>query len=128
MKVMNQKLNRIRQILIGLVLVAAVAGFSSCEKYQYNPPAVDPDATWSLQTDIQPIFNSSCISCHGGTTSPDLREGRSYQSLTNGNYVDEPAESSELYTTMTSASHAARSTEADKLKVLYWITQGAENN
>ena len=126
---MNQKINRIRQILVGLVLVATGAGFSSCEKYQYNPPAVDPDATWSLQTDIQPIFNSSCIGCHGGTTtSPDLRDGRSYLALTRGNYVDEPALSSELYSTMISASHAARSTEADKLKVLYWITQGAENN
>jgi hypothetical protein len=128
MKIMNQKLNRIRQILVGLILVAAVAGFSSCEKYQYNPPAVDPDATWSFQTDIQPIFNSSCISCHGGATSPDLREGRSYQALTRGNYLDEPAESSGLYTTMISTGHAARSTQAEKLKVLYWITQGADNN
>jgi hypothetical protein len=125
---MNQKLNRIRQILVGLVLVAAVLGFSRCEKYQYTPPVIDEADTLSFQTDIQPIFTSNCIACHGGTVTPDLREGRSYQSLTNGGYVTQPGETSVLYTTMTSSSHESRSSDADKQKVLIWINQGALNN
>ncbi len=125
---MNQKINRIRQILIILVLIAAVEGFSSCEKYTYTPPAVDPNATWSLKTDIQPVFNASCVSCHGGTVAPDLRDGKSFTALTKGGYVTAPAESSRLYSKMVDGGHEARSTAAEKLKVLYWITQGAKNN
>ena len=32
---MNKKLNKIRQILVALLLIAAVEGFSSCEKYSF---------------------------------------------------------------------------------------------
>jgi mono/diheme cytochrome c family protein len=124
---MNQKLNRMKQILVALVLIAAVEGFSSCEKYSYTPPAVDPNAAWSLKTDIQPIFNANCIACHGGTQSPDLRDGKSFTILSKG-FVTAPAESSRLYLKMISGGHESRSTAADKLKVLYWITQGAQNN
>jgi hypothetical protein len=125
---MNKKLNRIKQILVVLVLLAAVEGFSSCEKYSYAPPSVDPSATWHFQTDIQPIFSANCITCHGGARSPDLRDGKSYLSLTKGGYVNIPAETSKLYSKMTSSDHSPRSTDADKLKVLYWITQGALKN
>lgn len=106
----------------------AMGIFSSCEKYSYNPPAVDKNATWSLSKDIQPIFNSNCVSCHGGTVTPNLKEGQSYNSLTKGNFVTSPAESSRLNKQINSASHAARTTAAEKLKILYWIEQGAKNN
>jgi hypothetical protein len=128
LSIMNQKINRIRQILIVVVLVAMAGMFSSCEKYTFSPPEVDPDTPWSFRNDIQPMFNSSCTSCHGGAVAPDLREGRSYQALTRGGYLETPAASSRLYMIMIAPSHAARSTEADKLRVLYWITQGAEDN
>ena len=62
---MNQKLKRIRQIFVALVLIAAVGGFSSCEKYSYTERPVDPNTTWHFQTDIQPIFNANCVACHG---------------------------------------------------------------
>jgi hypothetical protein len=125
---MNQKFTRIRQILFALVLIAAVGGFSSCEKVSYLPPAFDPNTIWHFQTDIQPIFNSNCISCHGPSRSPDLREGKAYLALTKGGYVKLPGSSSRLYLQMTSTSHASRSTDTEKLKVLYWINQGALNN
>jgi hypothetical protein len=125
---MNQKFNRIRQILVVLVLIAVVAGFSSCEKYEYLPRPVDPNATWHFQADIQPIFNSNCIACHGGAQAPSLQDGKSYLALTKGGFVKTPAETSILYLQMNSASHTSRSTASDKLKVLYWITQGALNN
>jgi hypothetical protein len=125
---MNQKFNRIRQILVVLVLIAVGAGFSSCEKYEYLPRPVDPNATWHFQADIQPIFNSNCIACHGGAQAPSLLDGKSYLALTKGGFVKTPAETSGLYLQMNSASHTSRSTASDKLKVLYWITQGALNN
>ena len=125
---MNQKLNRIRQILVVLVLIAVAGGISSCEKYSYLPRPVDPNATWHFQADIQPIFTSNCIACHGAAQSPSLLDGKSYQALTKGGFVKTPAESSRLYLQLNSASHASKTTSSDKLKVLYWITQGALNN
>ena len=126
---MNYKLRMIRQILIALVLVAAIQGFSSCEKYSYTERPVDPNATWHYQTDIQPIFNSICINCHNGTQKPDLRSGKSYQALTKGGYVKAPGESSFFYIQITTnADHIPRTTAAEKLEILYWINQGALNN
>lgn len=119
---------KIRSFFLAFLLIMSVAGFYSCEKYGFTPPAVDPDTTWHLQTDIQPIFNANCVSCHGGSLSPDLRVDRSFQSLTKGGYVTLPAESSKLYSKMSDGSHLSRSTETERLKVLYWITQGAQNN
>jgi hypothetical protein len=127
---MNQKLKRIRQIFVALVLIAAVEGFSSCEKYAFSPPAVDPNQTWHFETDIQPIFNSNCITCHNGVKQfPDLRDGKSYLALTKGGYVTLPGETSRLYHHMsTNSDHIPRSTDLHKLKVLSWINQGALNN
>ena len=125
---MNQKLYRIRHIMVLLILIAAIEGFSSCEKYSYAPPAIDPNTIWHFQTDIQPIFSANCIVCHGSIQTPTLADGKSYLALTKGGYVNPPAATSRLYLQMTSSSHSPRSTDADKLKVLYWITQGALNN
>lgn len=125
---MKRKLKRIKLIFGALVLLAGIQGLSSCEKNSYPPPDVDPTATWHFQTDIQPIFTANCINCHNGTRLPDLRSDKSYLSLTGGGYVKLPAESSRLYVRMTTGDHVSRSTDADKLKVLYWITQGAKNN
>lgn len=125
---MSIKSNKAGKILIVIFLITAIAGLMGCESFKVSQPEVDPNVVWSLQTDIQPIFNNNCVSCHGGTRSPDLRDGKSFQSLTNGGYVTLPAESSQLYSKMNSGDHLSRSTETDRLKVLYWITQGAQNN
>ena len=125
---MNQKLNKIRQILVALVLIAAVEGFSSCEKYSFLPPKVNPDLTVHFATEIQPLFTSSCVSCHGGSQFPNLSVSKSYNSLIKGGLVNTPGETSRLYVQMISPSHTSRSTETDKQKVLFWINQGALNN
>jgi len=127
---MNQKLNRIRQIFVALILIAAVEGFSSCEKNSYAPPAVDQNQTWHFQTDIQPIFTSNCVTCHNGVKQfPDLRSGKSYTSLSSGGYITPPGETSILYHQITTNSaHIPRTTDAQKLEILYWINQGALNN
>jgi hypothetical protein len=125
---MNEKLNKIRQMLAAILLIAAVEGFSSCEKVQFTLPVADPDMTVYFQADVQPIFNANCISCHNGTKSPDLREGKSYTYLTTRGYVNQPGETSRLYVKMTSNDHTARSTANDKGKVLNWINQGTLNN
>lgn len=125
---MNQKLNKTRQLLVAFILLAAFSGFTSCEKFQYAPPAVDQNKVWHLSTDIQPIFNAHCITCHSPNNLPDLHEGKSWKSLTTGGFVNLPAATSRLHLQMTSSSHTSRSSDAEKLMVLYWIQQGALNN
>ena len=125
---MNQNVRKTRVILAVMVLIIALAGFASCEKFTFTPPAVDPNYEWSLSPDIQPIFNANCTTCHGGTQVPDLRSGKSYNALHKGNYVNLPAETSKLYLKITESSHVARTTDDQKLKILYWIEQGAKNN
>jgi hypothetical protein len=125
---MDHKLSKVKLSLAVIMLLMAVAGFTSCEKYTYNPPAVDPNTEWSLKDDIQPIFDSKCISCHAGATSPDLRSGKSWNALTKGGYVNLPAETSRLYAKIIGSSHTAKTSDVEKQKILYWIEQGAKNN
>ena len=126
---MKQKIGKLRLNLAVMLLLIAVAGFTSCEKYTFNPvPPLEPDVDILFQTEIQPIFNSNCVGCHGGLFDPDLRDGEAYESLTTGGYVDLPAEDSKLYKKITSSSHLAKTNELQKQKILVWISQGAKNN
>lgn len=126
---MNKISAGIRQVLPVLAMIALSAAFSACEKYTYNPPAVDPDYAWSLANDIQPIFNASCVACHGGRVQPNLTAGQSFNTLTRGGYVDRPAEQSRLFNQLaTDPDHMKLVTEAERLKIRYWIEQGAKNN
>jgi hypothetical protein len=125
---MNQKLNMLRQLVAVLIVIAAIGGLSSCEKYSYMPEVVNPTDSVHFQAEIQPIFNANCVSCHGAIKAPDLRDGKSYDALTKGGYVNQPGETSELYTKMIGSDHAPKSSDVDKQKVLIWINQGAHNN
>ncbi len=125
---MNQKLNMLRQLVAALILIAAIGGLSSCEKYSYMPEVVNPTDSVHFQAEIQPIFNANCVSCHGAIKAPDLRDGKSYDALIKGGYVNLPGETSELYTKMIGSDHASKSSDVDKQKVLIWINQGAHNN
>jgi hypothetical protein len=133
---MNPKVKKVRQSLALVIILTLVAGFASCEKVGLLPAPFNKDTAWSFKADIQPIFSGSkCTDCHNGTRSPDLRSGKSYAALTGVvKYVNAPesAESSRLYLKMTSSSgsvnHSIKTTENEKLTVLYWIKQGAQYN
>ncbi len=98
----------------------------------YNPAA--PMDSVRFSTDIIPIFNTNCVSCHApGATSPDLTPANAYNSLAPipGQYINlaNPA-SSLLYTYLseTTSSHYGIATQAEQEKILTWIQQGAKNN
>ena len=124
---MNQKVMKLRRTMVALIVLLAAAGFSSCEKFEVKPIPFDANAIWHFQAEIQPIFNANCISCHNGSKSPDLREGKSFSALSKG-YVNSPAESSRLYLKIIDASHLPKTTDNQKLMILNWIKQGALNN
>ena len=125
---MNQRLNMLRRLLAALIMISAIVGLSSCEKYTWIPEVVNPTDSVHFQAEIQPIFSANCLSCHGPIKAPDLRDGYSYNALTKGGYVNQPGETSKLYLKMTGAEHTPRSSDVDKQKVLIWINQGAHNN
>jgi hypothetical protein len=115
-------------LLAAFIVVAAIGGLSSCEKYSWMPEKINPVDSVHFQAEIQPIFTANCVSCHGAIKAPDLRDGKSYKALTEGGYVNQPGETSELYTKMIGSEHSPRSSDVDKQKVLIWINQGAHNN
>jgi len=125
---MKQKAKMSKPWLAAFILLSGMAIFSSCEKYSWVIETVDPEVPVLFQTEVQPIFTAKCITCHKGTRNPDLRDGNSYVSLTEGGYVDQPAETSKLYKQLNSSSHTAFTLSTEKQTIFIWIEQGAKNN
>ncbi len=113
-------------LLAGMLMFIII--FTSCEKVVFPPVEINIPETVSYTTDIQPIWDANCVTCHGGQRNPDLRSGGSYDALISGGYVNtgDPPESKlikKLY-----GSHDSRAKEAEKQLILGWIDQGAKNN
>lgn len=108
--------------------------FSMLGCYYDEPEEIDPDKVVSYSTDIQPIFDASCISCHPLLQSPpDLTAGNSYSSIiSNDLIVPNDLDASVLYQrllgnpTIMPSSGSLPSTEIELVKI--WIEQGALNN
>ena len=111
-------------LLLAGVLIALATG---CEKYIILPPVIEEGVSYSEQ--VQPIFDDKCVGCHSGGMDPDLRPEESYEFLTTNGYVDTlNPESSLIYSKLLSGPHESRATEEEKLIILQWITEGAQNN
>ena len=125
---MKIKTKLVSTVVAAFLIIAGMVLFSSCEKYAFEPETIDPGEPVLFQTQIQSVFTSNCIQCHKGSRDPDLRDGFSYASLTEGNYLSTPAENSKLYRQIVSGSHKAFTLDPEKQLVLIWIGQGALNN
>jgi hypothetical protein len=119
-------MRRMMLILTGSLLMI----LSSCTQYEIpKPPCPENLPTGvSYASDVQSIFDQSCVMCHSGAQAPDLRPDWSYDELIDGEYVDVDFPcSSYLYEILT-GSHADRVTEDEVLTILGWIDEGAEDN
>jgi hypothetical protein len=126
---MNKKSIKIRQGIATMIILAAVAGFMSCEKITFSPPTLNPEDTIHFKTVIIPIFQTNCITCHNGGLTPDLRANNAYASLKTHGFVNPPDSTSVLYVQITTnTAHIPRTTDLQKLQIRYWIRQGAKNN
>lgn len=132
---MDQNKFNFKLILVAGMLVLASALFSSCTKYVFDPPVIDPEEEVFFAVDVVPIFTAKCVSCHGGSVNPDLRADKAYASLvTNANpatkYVNTATpETSVIYTKLLpGTSHDGRSTGIEQQTILKWIQDGALNN
>ncbi len=118
------------------MLITAIIGFTACEKYNYDPPVyVPPDITQPYDTvyygqDIAPLFPAyNCTDCHGGAISPNLKESESYESLTEGGYLnmESPVEST-VIVKIDDPGHGGTWSTEDRTTLLDWIYQGAPDN
>jgi len=122
-----------RNVAVTLV-IAAIAGFTSCEKYIWDPPTYIPPDTSNFDTiyyntDVAPLFPSyKCTNCHKtGGLNPYLTVDKSYDALIDGNYVntvDPP--SSEIVTKIQSGHQGGMNFDDTKV-IIDWIYQGAKN-
>ncbi|MBN2520623.1 MAG: hypothetical protein JXB17_08980 [Bacteroidales bacterium] len=116
------------KLFFGLILFCVL--LFSCEKATLDPGGANPDKKYSFAVDVQPLFDSKCVTCHKGTPPPDLQAGNSYKALINGDYINNPvnAEMTELYKILYSSSHDSKTTQVEKDIITYWLKQGADDN
>jgi len=117
-----------RVIIFATGLVIAI--LAACDNYKIPNDCDQVAFDVSYSGDVQPIFNSNCVSCHPGAHSLDLRENWSYDELIDGGYVAEPdaACESRLYQVLYTSSHDDRATQDEKDIILGWIQEGAQDN
>jgi hypothetical protein len=85
----------------------------------------------SFKNEVEPLFTTAnCVSCHSGSTKPDLRAGKAYASLTSNNFVkaNDPDNSKLIQYINAGHNTASSLTGAQKALVSKWITEGAKNN
>jgi len=95
--------------------------------------SLPPVANVSFANDIQPIFNTSCTSCHNGSQVPNLIAGVSYNVINNGTYiVANNLIASSLYQSLIGNENLmpiGNPLPATKINLVKsWIEQGAKNN
>ena len=122
---------KIPKNLFWVIIMLAMIYLSSCEKYSYEvkPPEISADTVF-FKAEIQPIFDTKCVSCHKASLSPDLRPDKSYKAIIDGGYVnvDLPAEESKLFKILDVPSHTSFTTLDERNKILSWIFQGTMDN
>ena len=118
-------MRRLIYILTGSLILV----LSGCTKYEIPVPEC-PDGTTgiSFSSGIQPIFDNNCLICHAGGQSPDLSPGWSYDELMDGEFINADFPCSSRIYEVFSGTHDGRVTEEERLDILGWIQEGAENN
>jgi len=117
------------------VLFMTACEYDFVERNQIVVPEPDPNNPVSFATQIAPMFTNGnyCTACHDtGGQSPNLETASSYNSLSNGGYINTatPAESTliTLISPNTSGHAWKKFTSSQSALVLLWITEGALNN
>ena len=124
---MNKTMVKLKKWLILTLFLAII---TACEKVVFEPIEISNDDV-SYATQIQPIWDAKCISCHPPSKSLDLTPANSYNELV-PDYVtvadSANPDNSKLYRKLVSSSHTPRTTDLDKATIEKWISQGVPNN
>jgi hypothetical protein len=129
-----KKITRILGVTASLILILTL---SSCYYDEVVEEVIIPNNDVSFAADIQPIFNTNCVSCHPTVAQPDLTEGNSYTALINlsGSIVPFDADASELMEMLNFEPGADNPMPPQGVMspinislIRDWINQGALNN
>lgn len=132
---MDQNKTKIFRNIAVTLFIAAVIGFTSCEKYIWDPPTyIPPDTTGGFDTiyygtDVAPLFPSyGCTNCHkSGGFDPHLTTDVSFEVLTGGSYINKDNPPQSLIVTKIDADHMGGMSFDDTKIIIDWIYQGARN-
>ncbi len=115
-------------VMLGIFLLGACEYATIQPDAPVPPPPPGDSTSYSLK--VQPIFDAKCLMCHSGSQVPDLRSGRSYQSLIDNNMVVKfnSAESILYKKILPGASMANYCSSSEVSTIKYWIDEGAKNN
>ncbi len=90
-------------------------------------PPIEEEVSFS--DEIQPIFDSKCVNCHGGSGGLYLEADVSYGNIVPSLINETIPEESEIYTTPSlTGSHYVKYSAEEAQLVLTWIEQEAQNN
>jgi len=124
---MNKTMVKLKKWLILTLFLAII---TACEKVVFEPIEISNDDV-SYATQIQPIWDAKCISCHPPTKDLDLTAVNAYNELV-PDYVtvadSANPENSKLYRKLISSSHASKTSDPEKATIQKWISQGVPNN
>ncbi len=118
------------QLMVVCFLGICLFFFHSCYSHLIEDE-LSEDTEISFSEDIVPIFENSCITCHGSDySSPILTSEKAYESLTSGGYIDtEDPESSVLVKQLNSDHpYEGAITNKELQMIVLWIKQGANDN
>ncbi len=121
------------KILFILSLVCLSFSISSCyydKKVQEE--IINLPETISYANDIQPLWNTNCISCHPEDSEPDLRAANSYDAIMGRWIKAGNASESSLYKSLIGEAvimpPSGKMSQYDINLVEKWINDGALNN
>jgi hypothetical protein len=119
-------------------IIVCVSFFISCESEYVK---LDDEGTYLKDTvhntvdtvyfgtEILPILQNNCGSCHFAGTEPDLESPDLYNNLINGNYLNVAEPESSTFFTLPDPGHADDYLSPEQhILIVKWIEQGALNN
>jgi mono/diheme cytochrome c family protein len=126
---MSKKAKALLCIITGsIVLVIGCSKSSEDKLTPPDPPSCDT-ANMTYSTDIKPILQANCYSCHGNGNAEGGRSLGSYES------VKDAVEDGNLIGTITHAAGyppmpqgGAKLSDCDINKIKAWINSGSSNN
>lgn len=117
------KMNNISKFKYTLVMIALSICFFSCENNVEEEAGIDIDTSCdpsiSFASNVKPIIDNNCISCHGGSQAPDLR---TYNGISN----NADRIKTQVTTRQMPLGGSLSNDEIEAIKC--WIENGALNN
>jgi hypothetical protein len=115
---------------MGFIALLLIAGLWACEYDTLDPKEIElPDVIY-FATDLAPVFEANCSTCHSGALSPSFKATDSYGALVNGGYVDTNNPEESKLIVKISIPHPSNDplSLTEKAMILKWIEDGAKNN